>query len=139
MDLQNKNKTVFLAGQWLAVDMGDGSVDCLLPAAGDAELQDFNYLFTNHSMNKLSDSHIWFSIYARPPTSPFTRCQRLSVAMSLLFSVMVANAMFYGAVPPGTPDTENNIQGIKFTWQQVILKFDEPDVDHVLKNFLKLA
>lgn len=121
MDLQTEKKYTFLAGRWLSVEMEDGLVDCLLPVASEADLQDFNYLFVNHSKNKLSDAHIWFSIYAKPPNSSFTRCQRLSVAMSLLFSVMLANVMFFGAVPAGTPETENNVQGFKFTWQQVRL------------------
>lgn len=119
MDLKTEKKYEFLAGRWLAADMDDGLVDCLLPVASENELQNFNYIFVNHTKNTLSDTHIWLSIFAKPPNSPFTRCQRLSVAMSLLFSVMVANVMFYGAVPPGTPETENNVQGFKFTWQQV--------------------
>lgn len=73
----------------------------------------------------MSDSHIWFSIYARPPTSPFTRCQRLSVAISLVMSVMVANIMFYQRIPEGTPDTENRIGSFSFTWQQVPYTVDE--------------
>lgn len=41
------------------------------------------------------DGHIWFSIVSRPPTSNFTRVQRLSCAQCLLCCTMITSAMFY--------------------------------------------
>ncbi len=43
----------------------------------------------------LADGHLWFSIISRPPTSNFTRVQRLSCALCLLCCTMITSAMFY--------------------------------------------
>ena len=50
----------------------------------------------------MSDDHLWFSVIARPPESRFTRLQRVSCCLCLLFSSMLANAMFYERTPEGT-------------------------------------
>ena len=120
-NLQTEQKHVFLAGRWLSVEKNDGLVSCLLPVATKSELSDFNYLFGAKATRDLRDAHLWFSVYARPPRSSFTRCQRLSVAVSLLLCSMVANAMFYGRLPQTDPKHENRIGDLKFTWQQVII------------------
>lgn len=119
IDLQTEEKFIFIAGRWLAVDQHDGMLECSLPVAGDIELKEFNYIFSAKSRRDLSDAHIWFSIYARPPRSNFTRSQRLSVGISLLFTSMVASCMFYGALPPGKPAEENRIGNFSFRWGQV--------------------
>lgn len=119
VDLQTEEKYVFIAMRWLAVEMEDGQVDICLPVCGQTEMKDFQYLFVNKTRRDLTDSHLWFSIYGRPPRSTFTRCERLSVAISLLFTHMVANLMFYGALPPGTPKTENKVAGFTINFQQV--------------------
>ena len=118
-NLQTEQKYVFLAGRWLSVEKNDGLVSCLLPVATKSELSDFNYLFGAKTKRDLRDAHLWFSVYARPPRSSFTRCQRLSVAISLLLCSMVANAMFYDRLPPTDPTQENKIGNLKFNWQQV--------------------
>ena len=84
IDLQTEEKFIFIAGRWLAVDQHDGSLECSLPVAGALELKDFNFIFSSKSRRDFSDAHIWFSIYARPPRSSFTRSQRLSVLFSFL-------------------------------------------------------
>ena len=43
----------------------------------------------------MSDGHIWFSLLSRPTRSKFTRVQRLSACLALLFSSMIASAMWY--------------------------------------------
>jgi len=103
----------------LSVDRDDKEkIECVIPLATDVQLQDFNYLFVNIAKKELSDSHLWLSIYARPPESPFTRCQRLSVAMSLLLTVMLASILFYKTEKISNNE-ENRIIGFSFTWSQV--------------------
>ena len=105
--------------RWLAVEFDDGQVDLTVPLSSQDELKQFNYLFVNKAKRDLSDAHLWFSIYARPPRSTFSRCQRLSVAMSLLFTHMLANLMFYGRQPAGNPETENKVGSFTVNFQQV--------------------
>ena len=120
-DLDDGTFSTFIVGKWFSIDKDEATLINLVPVATEKEMTNFNYLFTNHSRQEFADNHIWFSVYARPANSNFTRCQRLAVAMSLLFSVMLANIMFYEAVPKGTPETENNVRGFTFTWAQVCI------------------
>ena len=125
IDLQTEEKFLFIISRWIAVDKADGMVDCIIPVSGEEELRNFNYLFTNKTRRDLSDSHIWFSIYARPPRSQFTRSQRLSVAVSLLFCAMLASVMYYDAVPDGDPAVENKVGAFTFTWKQVMFVYQK--------------
>ncbi|XP_065681237.1 uncharacterized protein LOC105847748 isoform X2 [Hydra vulgaris] len=119
IDLQTEKKFFFIGHCWVAVDRGSCMLECLLPVASDLETSNFNYIFITKASNDLSDNHLWFSIFARPPKSNFTRCQRLSVAVSLLMTSMVASTMFYGQIPPANPATENKVGSFSFTWAQV--------------------
>ena len=49
----------------------------------------------NKIAEEFSDSHVWFSVAARPPRYRFTRVQRLSCCLALLLTSMLASAMFY--------------------------------------------
>ena len=117
--MQNDSDAIFIVEKWFSIEKDEGTLIHSVSAATESETKEFNYLFTNHARQQFADTHIWFSVYARPPQSSFTRCQRLSVAVSLLFSVMLANIMFYGAIPPTTPENANTVRGFTFTWPQV--------------------
>jgi len=57
-----------------------------------------DHLFSQKGKRGLTDDHLWFSVVTRPTRSRFTRIQRLSCCLCLLFTAMLANAMFYGQV-----------------------------------------
>lgn len=118
-DIQTDKTFVFLCNRWLAVDHDDGQVEMLAPVSGNEDLKDFNYVFMAKTRSDLTDGHLWFSLYGRPPRSSFTRCQRLACCMSLLMTSMLASAMFYRSFPKPTPETANYAAGLTFTWQQV--------------------
>lgn len=46
----------------------------------------------------LCESHLWLSLFERPPRSPFTRLQRATCSALLLQLIMVANALWYSIV-----------------------------------------
>ncbi|XP_023236367.1 uncharacterized protein LOC111635594 [Centruroides sculpturatus] len=94
-DVQTGQKYEFIANKWFAVEEGDGLIDRLLPVAGKEQKAEFSHLFATTSRQKLSDSHLWFSIFLRPPRSRFTRVQRVSCCMAVLYLSMLANAMWY--------------------------------------------
>ena len=73
----------------------DGKVCRILPVANEEELTNFNHVFSKKAIKGLADGHLWFSIVSRPPTSSFTRVQRLSCALCLLCCTMITSAMFY--------------------------------------------
>ena len=71
-------------------------MDRVIPVAGKEQITNFSYMFSQRSRKNLVDGHLWFSVLARPPQSRFTRLQRVSCCLCLLYTTMVANAMFYG-------------------------------------------
>ena len=92
-------------------------VERLVPLASKEELTEFGHLFVARTRRNLSDSHLWFSVLARPANSRFTRVQRLSCCLCLLLMSMMASGMYY--------ERENdsaNVQHVGqfvFTWEQV--------------------
>nr|XP_034310453.1 uncharacterized protein LOC105340501 isoform X2 [Crassostrea gigas] len=94
-DLQTGDKYFFICEQWLSVDDEDGMIDRIVPVAGKAELTSFNYLFWQKTKHNLADGHLWFSIFQRPARSNFTRVQRLTCCLTLLFTTMVVSLAWY--------------------------------------------
>ncbi|XP_063584721.1 polycystin-1-like protein 2 [Penaeus indicus] len=103
-DIQTGEEFQFINNQWLAVEEGDGQIDRLIPVAGEQQLRDYTHVFSKTVEKNMSDDHLWFSVFLKPARSRFTRVQRLSACMALLYLSMLANAMFYQQVPdsPGS-------------------------------------
>ena len=98
-DVLTGEKYEFICNKWLAVEKDDGLIDRLLPVAGRDEATEFSHLFHQTTQKNLADGHLWFSIFMRPPRSRFTRMQRVSCCMALLYLSMLVNAMWYERVP----------------------------------------
>ncbi|XP_013386005.1 uncharacterized protein LOC106155635 isoform X1 [Lingula anatina] len=118
-DLQTKQKFFFICDRWFAVEEDDGLIDRVIPLAGKEELTQFNHLFWTQTKKNLYDGHIWFSIFTRPRRSKFTRVQRLSCVLSLLFTTMLSNIMFYKADSNTTPQTYK-VGPFSFTLEGII-------------------
>ncbi|CAF1178747.1 unnamed protein product [Adineta steineri] len=98
-NLQTMEKNHFICQQWLAVEKDDGVVDRLIPVAGDEQKQEFSYLLSKKTFHSMSDGHLWFSIFLRPPSIRFTRCQRCTCCFVLLLMAMLMNIMYYDIKP----------------------------------------
>lgn len=115
LDIQTGEQFFFICDRWLAVEEDDGQVNSILkllindtieiesfkierviPVAGKHDLTAFDQLFYAKTQKNLFDGHIWFSVFRRPPRSSFTRVQRLTCCLSLIYCTMVANIMFFG-------------------------------------------
>ncbi|CAF1533194.1 unnamed protein product, partial [Adineta steineri] len=94
-DLQTLDKSYFICQQWLAVEKDDGRIERILPIANDAEKQEFSYVLSKKAYHSVSDGHLWFSIFSRPPSNKFTRVQRCTCCFVLLFTSMLINIMYY--------------------------------------------
>ena len=94
-DLQTGKTWPLFCENWFAVESDDGKVYRILSVANEQEMVSFGHLFSTQAIKGLADGHIWFSIVSRPPTSNFTRVQRLSCALCLLCCTMITSAMFY--------------------------------------------
>ncbi|KAI8494854.1 hypothetical protein Bbelb_274590 [Branchiostoma belcheri] len=95
-DRGNNRPHFFLCNRWFATDKDDGKVYRLLPESGPDEMKEFRNVFLAKSSRDMNDGHLWFSVAGRPARSPFTRVQRLSCCLTLLYSTMLTNIMFFG-------------------------------------------
>ena len=94
-NVQTGKSWILNCENWLAVESDDGKVCRILAVSNDEELTNFNHVFSKQAIKGLMDGHIWFSIVSRPPTSNFTRVQRLSCALCMLCCTMITSAMFF--------------------------------------------
>ena len=120
------NRFYFLCDNWFAVEKSDGLVDRVIPLASSQELKSFAHLFTQSVKKKFSDGHLWFSVFSRPVRSNFTRLQRISCCISLLFCTMISNAMFYRQDTQATANKAGalmKIGPIEFTLTQLWVSF----------------
>ncbi|XP_072403908.1 polycystin-1-like protein 2 [Chiloscyllium punctatum] len=105
-DPETGKQWYFFCNCWLAVDAGQFVLDKTFHLASEAEMKDFSNLFFIKTSESFTDQHIWFSIFARPPRSSFTRVQRVSCCFSLLLCTMLTNIMFWGTADNGTEQEE---------------------------------
>ncbi|CAF1514009.1 unnamed protein product, partial [Rotaria sordida] len=66
-----------------------------LSVASEMEKRAFFYILSKKAYHSVSDGHLWFSIFSRPPSNKFTRIQRCTCCFVLLFSSMLLNIMYY--------------------------------------------
>uniref|UniRef100_UPI00398EF579 polycystin-1 n=1 Tax=Pristiophorus japonicus TaxID=55135 RepID=UPI00398EF579 len=99
-DLQTNNSYYFLVNDWLAVDNegNEGLVEKEVLAATEAKLKDFTRIFTAEIQRGLSEGHIWLSIWDRPPRSCFTRVQRATCCLVMIYLFFCAGAAWYGII-----------------------------------------
>lgn len=89
---------------------------------GSSEIKRFSRMFGHAVSNSMADRHLWVSIVDRPANSRFTRVQRATVCVSLLYVFMCVNAMWYGILK--TTNTDDPSEGISsFGWEEVVLAF----------------
>ena len=94
-DTRNNEKWNFMCQEWLAVESKAGRTDKVIYVARIDEIANYKHLFLSNSTDGLYDEHLWISVAAKPPQSTFTRVQRASCCLSVLFCTMITNAMFY--------------------------------------------
>jgi len=82
-----------------------------------------SHLFSAKGKKGLTDDHLWFSVYGRPVHSPFTRLQRLSCCLCILFTAMLANAMFYDKIDKSNTSSSIQIGSFTLSGQQVIYRY----------------
>ncbi|XP_077979562.1 polycystin-1-like [Glandiceps talaboti] len=121
-DLQTDNMFYFMLDRWLAVEEDDGQIERVIPVAGKSELTSFGHLFYSKTRRNLSDGHLWFSVFIRPPRSKFTRVQRATCCVSLLFCTMMANIFFYNVdITGGAGGTSYSLGPINFSLAELCI------------------
>ncbi|XP_072514001.1 LOW QUALITY PROTEIN: polycystin-1 [Salminus brasiliensis] len=102
-DLQTGSSYFFLVEEWLSVDneKTDGRVEIEAEASEEAELHHWPRLFSWELQRAVCESHMWLSLWERPPRSPFTRLQRVTCCSLLLHLILLANTVWYATVTHG--------------------------------------
>jgi polycystin 1L2 len=95
-DLQTRARSYFICNRWLALDKDDGNIDRILPVAGDKQKTETKYLMEKQTKAKLTDNHLWLSVFTKPANNSFTRKDRLTCCFTLLYATMLMNIMYYG-------------------------------------------
>uniref|UniRef100_A0A3Q3J8M2 Polycystic kidney disease 1a n=1 Tax=Monopterus albus TaxID=43700 RepID=A0A3Q3J8M2_MONAL len=99
-DLQTGSSYYFLVEEWLSVDneRTDGRVEIEVEASEEAVLRKMPRLLQCELQRALCESHLWLSLWERPPRSPFTRLQRATCCAVLLQLFILANTLWYSIV-----------------------------------------
>lgn len=118
-DKQTDEQWRFPVNRWLAVEKGDGQIEVTVGCLGEGSPFGFAEQVRSRTPRQLADSHIWMSVVGKASSSTFTRVQRASCCLSILFSAMIANAMFYNT--DGESDGAIRVGPFKFSWRQIVI------------------
>lgn len=83
-------------------------------------MQRFGRKFKYAVPNCVADRHLWVSLLDRPAHSRMTRVQRATVCVTLIYSFMFVNAMWYGLIKQET-DTGSTLGWSSFGWEEVVV------------------
>ena len=115
-DRQTEERWVFPINRWLALEKDDGQIGVTVDSKSRSA---FSAQFRSCFARKIADSHLWMSVFGKACSSTFTRVQRASCCLSVLFSAMIANAMFYNT--GGESDGAIQVGPFKFSWRQIVI------------------
>ncbi|XP_078351512.1 polycystin family receptor for egg jelly-like [Oculina patagonica] len=115
-DRQTGERWVFPINRWLAVEKDDGEIEVTVDNRSTTSFSD---QVRSRFGRKIADSHLWMSVFGKACSSTFTRVQRASCCLSVFFSAMIANAMFYNI--GGESDGAIQIGPFKFSWRQIVI------------------
>jgi hypothetical protein len=62
--------------------------------ANEIEKQEFSYILSKQAYPNMSEGHLWFSIFSRPPSNKFSRVQRCTCCFVFFFISMLLNIMY---------------------------------------------
>ena len=115
-DRQTEEQWVFPINRWLALEKDDGQIEITVNYKNSAS---FSAQVRSRFGRKIADGHLWVSVVGKACSSSFTRVQRASCCLSVLFSAMIANAMFYNT--GGESDGAIQIGPFKFSLRQIVV------------------
>ncbi|CAN0377946.1 unnamed protein product [Lampetra planeri] len=94
-DTRTDEQFYFVCNNWLAVDQGDGRVCRDITVSDHQAVFDSKRLLASTVKSNYAEGHMWSSIFFRPSKSNFSRLERLSSCVSLLFLMMIVNGMWF--------------------------------------------
>lgn len=108
-DIHQKEDWIFLVGQWFSTVIGvNPRTRHTVQLIAEPDFYSKTNLFKLHFRHLLTDRFMWYSIWMPFPRSPFTRKQRVLVAMASLTTSMMTNIMFFGQTTKENIEDEND-------------------------------
>ena len=110
----------FLCNQWFSPNKDGGKIARKLLVESTNSFPEFQETFRARLSGTLYEKHLWMSLVTKRPGSSFTRTQRVTCCLCVIFSAMLANAMFFNM--SGEP-TESTIKlgPLKISMKQIII------------------
>ncbi|XP_013397107.1 uncharacterized protein LOC106163933 [Lingula anatina] len=122
VDILQQTQYYFNCGQWLSLTSNTTCIE--IDVTAEQNMKNFSVLFNSHSKVGFFDDHTWFSLFKRPSKSNFSRVQRLSVCLSILFMTMMVSCMWYRDEADDTSAARNSsieIGPLKITFEQIFV------------------
>ncbi|KAH9502266.1 hypothetical protein Btru_073289, partial [Bulinus truncatus] len=123
VDLQNGRTCYFICEEWLAAE---NTLETTIEATGVEDLETLKSLFISNTKERLTDDHMWFSVFMRPQNSPFSQVERVGCCFAFLFLAMITSAMFYTGVPDTNrkqPRDDFEVGPLRLGFQQLYYSF----------------
>ncbi|KAK3787395.1 hypothetical protein RRG08_032352, partial [Elysia crispata] len=92
MDLQKGHLYNFLCEEWLTPE---DAVDRIIQPCDPADLESLRSAFFTNTKQKVTEDHLWLSVFLRPERSRFSRVERVGCCLCFLALAMITSAMFY--------------------------------------------
>jgi hypothetical protein len=104
--------------------------------ASEIEKGEFSYILSKKAYHSISDGHLWFSIFSRPPSNQFTRVQRCTCCFVLLFISMFINILYYDS--SNQAKIKNSTQTASLSFGPLFLSFDQVCLFSFIKSIFNL-
>ncbi|XP_078684136.1 polycystin-1-like protein 2 [Branchiostoma floridae x Branchiostoma belcheri] len=119
-DLRTNKKTQFVCNGWLGVEHGDGCLKRTLPPTAESDVP-LGQRFSLKLREKFKDGHVWLSVLTSRPKSYFSRVQRLSCCVCLLFCKMITSAMWFRGSGQGASSVVLTIGSVQLTAETLLV------------------
>ncbi|KAI8489355.1 hypothetical protein Bbelb_327980 [Branchiostoma belcheri] len=119
-DLRTTKKTQFVCNGWLGVEHGDGCLKRTLPPTAESDVP-LGQRFSLKLREKFKDGHVWLSVVTSRPKSYFSRVQRLSCCVCLLFCKMITSAMWFRGSGQGASSVVLTIGSVQLTAEMLLV------------------
>ncbi|XP_019615899.1 PREDICTED: polycystic kidney disease protein 1-like 2 [Branchiostoma belcheri] len=119
-DLRTNKKTQFVCNAWLGVEHGDGCLKRTLPPTAESDVP-LGQRFSLKLREKFKDGHVWLSVVTSRPKSYFSRVQRLSCCVCLLFCKMITSAMWFRGSGQGASSVVLTIGSVQLTAEMLLV------------------
>eukprot|EP00058_Branchiostoma_floridae_P005847 XP_002591335.1 hypothetical protein BRAFLDRAFT_76809 [Branchiostoma floridae] len=111
----------FTCNDWLSEHKGDGELQKVVCASTKKELSSFSNVFNEATRDVFYDKQLWASAIVAAPGSSFTQAQRLSCCFTLLNTMMLASAMWYGTETTTAGTAVFDLGFVRFTREDLYI------------------